>query len=72
MLQFEFDWKLIGGDRFTQVFQAESLQEAIAIHFGFWNVTVDDCEVFTIAQIDVVEEMDGFFETLIANAKKGL
>jgi hypothetical protein len=50
MLQFEFAWKLIGGDRFMQVFQAESLQDAIARHFDFWGVTVEDCESFIITQ----------------------
>jgi hypothetical protein len=72
LMNFEFDWKLIGGDRFTQVFQAESLQEAIALHFDFWDITADDCEIFTIAQTEESEGLDGFFEVLLANAKKGL
>jgi hypothetical protein len=71
-LEFEFDWKLIGGDRFTQVFQAESLQDAIALHFNLWGVTVDDCEIFIITQTEESEGLDGFFEVLLANAKKGL
>lgn len=48
MRVFNFDWKLIGGDRFSQDFEAENFEQASEIHFDFWGVTSNECEFFNV------------------------
>jgi hypothetical protein len=59
---FHFEWKLIGGDAFSQVWEGADFHEAFERFFNFWEITPDDCEIFDVTERSHPEIPDGEIE----------